>query len=178
MWLLCVPTRVGHTWKPTLLGKMRENHAQKKMPKLQLAAVPASWESGSPGDHCYKNSLNQTSVVQIHTHRSRMHGWSASDCSVFPQTAPSSCPPTTWTKLKCWATALPSWRGGAWSAADRRFTSKTSWVKATISRSAGRYSSSQTQLQRKKTHSSIWTSDRLHLYMMQIFNYLPTWRKY
>lgn len=30
---------------------------------------------------------------------------------VSSQIAPSSCPPTTWMRLKYWATASPSWRG-------------------------------------------------------------------
>lgn len=66
------------------------------------------------------------------------------DLCVFPQTAPLSCPPITWTKPKYWVTASPSWSGEGWSVAAPRSTWKTSWVKATTSPSPGRYLSSQT----------------------------------
>lgn len=60
-----------------------------------------------------------------------------------PQSAPSSCPRTTWTRLKFWATASPSWREEDWSAADPPSTWKTNWVKATNSLSPRRYSPSE-----------------------------------
>lgn len=55
------------------------------------------------------------------------------------QIAPSSCPHTTWMRLRCWATVLPSWRVEVWNAVDHPSTWKTSWVKVTNSPSLRRY---------------------------------------
>lgn len=52
----------------------------------------------------------------------------------LPQAAPSSCPPTTWTRLTCSGTALPSSPTGSSSAAARRCSSRAPTGTAIASR--------------------------------------------
>lgn len=58
--------------KADLVGENDGKPPEKNMPKMHLAAILASWESGFLSYCSYTNSLNQSFK---YTHRSRMQDW-------------------------------------------------------------------------------------------------------